>query len=145
MQELFVNEPIHEFYSRNKWLCEKGDLAGVELRQMPSAALHPDKGWILLKDSKGMPVGITEYSSGNPAYIKGDFAEMVKPVELPVADIDSDGKYIGQHTIWELAKKLTPEESEWAKQKFVDLMLKEQKAKLADRERLAEIKGGDYD
>lgn len=133
---------LQEIRSKFQWELNCGEFAGCNLYQIPQIDdIRDCDGWRLAENLKGTPVGIEHLITwGSSIYVDGDFTKVTKDFDGEV--LSMDGMVHRQSNI---CRELTAEEQEFAKEKFVELLAKQQNDLLEQRARAREIMEGDYE
>lgn len=142
---IYCERPVHEVFEENRYYFSVLHKGLYELEELPKLVEVPtDKNWILARNYDGKPIGIKTIDA-YPYIIDGGFHHLTKDYEAEIFDGFDDYGRIKTHRIYSLVHSLTPEEVEWAQNKFRELLLAEQEDLLEQRSRACEIMVGDLD
>lgn len=142
---VYCERPVHEVFAENRYYFSVLHKGVYDLVELPILSEVPtDENWGLARNYDGKPVGIQTWEA-DPYVIDRGFDYITKDFEANIFDgFDAFGR-IKTHKIYALTHKLTPEEKEWAQNKFRELLLAEQEDLLEQRTRAREIMSGDID
>lgn len=133
---------LNEIRSKFQWELNCGKFVGCNLYPIPQIDdIRDCDGWRLAENFKGTPVGIEHLITwGSSIYVDGNFTKVTKDFDGEVLSMDGT-----VHRQSNICRELTAEEQEFAKDKFVELLGKQQSDLLEQRTRAREIMDGDYE
>lgn len=132
-------DELQETREKYRWYLKYDD---IDIKPLPKLALPKDKVWELSKDYNDKPVGIKTWEP-TPFVVEDGFTKLTYMIELEVLAYNES---LGQYTKFIIpSRELSEDEREWAKEKFRELLLKEQEALLKRREFARKIMAGEVE
>ena len=130
---MYAKNP-NEVYSNNAWEFKFGSFARVKLLPLSELSvpsiLEQNCGWVLIRDSDGIVIGIETHVPCNPLRIV-TFDFVTKYFEDGFRIVDED---LNVNRNYQMTRALTESEIDFAKAKFIELLQAEQDALLEQRE-----------